>query len=393
MKSHEDVIKSRVKHEGNVLTLIDFVSYSVATGIGRRRIDRYIDALSPLSNDVGKPFKEMCKADIQGYVRKLLERDDYKEWTKYTYQIIIKNCFFPWLYGTERPDFPEVVKWMKPKVPNRNNKRSEDMLTEEEVVKMMSFANNLRDRAMIAFLFDTGCRVGELMNLRIKDIQSNGDVTHVTLNGKTGLRKIPIMNSIPYLTRWIEQHPARKNPKAKVFCALMTNHEKALSYNIINQILRKVADKSGIVKKVNPHNFRHSQATLLAGKLKEPQLRMYFGWSGDSKMVNTYVHLSSEHLTDAFLEAHGKRKKEETKESALKPKGCPRCQEINGIDARICVKCGMGLDKQTCMKMVREERSLRYEVEELRNNMSMFVQFFKNEYPEKYQEISESLVK
>ncbi|MBN2330847.1 MAG: phage integrase N-terminal SAM-like domain-containing protein [Candidatus Aenigmarchaeota archaeon] len=124
MKAYKDDINKKVKNADNARILADFVDHSIATGKSGRRIDRYIDALYPMSNRIGKPFRDMGKADVQEYIKELVERKDYADWTKYTYQVIIKNCFFPWLYGTDRGEYPEMVKWMRPRVPSRNNKQS-----------------------------------------------------------------------------------------------------------------------------------------------------------------------------------------------------------------------------------------------------------------------------
>jgi hypothetical protein len=104
----------------------------------------------------------------------------------------------------------------------------------------------------------------------------------------------------------------------------------------------------------------------MASKLKEPQMRMYFGWSGSSRMTETYVHLSSEQLTDAVLLASGRTTAREIKESLLLPVACPRCSEINGADGKLCAKCGMPLDKATALEIVKEERNLRAELDEMK---------------------------
>lgn len=365
-------LEKRVNNPENEKTILNFVNHSVATGISNRRIDRYLDALTPLSNEVGKSFKKMTKQDIQGYVKNLIEREDYKDWTKYTYQVIIKNCFFPWLYETEKPYYPEVVRWMKPKVPDRNNKQPDDMITEEETKKMIAAAKHPRDKALVAFLFESGARIGEVMNLKIKDVRFNGQVTQVTLNGKTGMRHIPIINSGVYLSQWINQHPRKDNPENAVFCSIGSrNHENDISYAGFRRIINIAAETAEVSKNVNPHNFRHSQATLLAGKLKEPQLRMYMGWSGDSKMVNTYVHLSSTQLTDAILEVNGMKKTENNNENKLKPIKCLRCGEVNGVDSRICSHCGQPFDTKSALEHNKMNDEFNKRLEELKD--------FKNE--------------
>ena len=91
----------------------------------------------------------------------------------------------------------------------------------------------------------------------------------------------------------------------------MSNHEKGLDYPAINKRLKEIAERTGIKKPVNPHNFRHSRATYLAKKLTEAQMCQYFDWVQGSKMPATCVHLSGRDLDDAILKIHGKISKEE----------------------------------------------------------------------------------
>jgi integrase len=109
------------------------------------------------------------------------------------------------------------------------------MITEEEAMRMIKAASKPRDKAMLAFMFDSGCRIGELMNLRIKDIDFKGEVAQVTLNGKTGMRRIPIINSGVYLSQWLAMHPARDEPDAMVFCSLFLSKRtlRPMSYQKI----------------------------------------------------------------------------------------------------------------------------------------------------------------
>jgi len=58
-----------------------------------------------------------------------------------------------------------------------------------------------------------------------------------------------------------------------------------MRYKSFANILKDLAKKAGIKKKVNPHNFRHSRATHLAGKLPEAVMKEFFGWAQSSKMA------------------------------------------------------------------------------------------------------------
>ena len=143
-------------------------------------------------------------------------------------------------------------------------------------------------------------------------------------------------------------------------------------------MLKEVALRSGIRKDVNPHNFRHSRASYLANKLKEPQMRMFFGWAKDSDMTGTYVHLSGRDIDDAILEVHGMKNHEpQSPEKTLATKTCPRCEKVNGATDTICLKCGLPLNEKEMMEIGNKnkimdivERIIEAKLEEKMNIMS-----------------------
>jgi hypothetical protein len=109
-------------------------------------------------------------------------------------------------------------------------------------------------------------------------------------------------------------------------------------------MLRDVAEKSGVYKPVNPHNFRHSRSTELAKHFTESQLCEYLGWVQGSKEASTYVHLSGRDMDDAVLKMHGIIEKDSEEESKFKTVDCPRCKTINPPGSSFCSSCSLGLD-------------------------------------------------
>ena len=69
----------------------------------------------------------------------------------------------------------------------RSSKRvlPEDILMENDVLKMIDVANTSRDRALISLLYDSGIRLGELLEMRTKDVDLKSESVHIVVNGKT----------------------------------------------------------------------------------------------------------------------------------------------------------------------------------------------------------------
>jgi integrase len=98
--------------------------------------------------------------------------------------------FFRWLRNSE--DYPEEVKWIKARVKNSNPKLPEELLTEDEIRRIVSAAENPRDKTLVLVLYETGCRIGELLSLRIKNIQFDEYGALLLLSGKTGQRRVRV---------------------------------------------------------------------------------------------------------------------------------------------------------------------------------------------------------
>ncbi|MEM3488954.1 MAG: hypothetical protein QXO75_04775 [Nitrososphaerota archaeon] len=108
-------------------------------------------------------------------------------------------------------------------------------------------------------------------------------------------------------------------------------------------------------RRIHPHLFRHTKATLLASKVTEASLEAQMGWIHGSKMSHTYVHLSMRDQDNAILKAYGIEVKEGKKIETEQPMKCPRCGEPNDQVNRFCWKCGMILDKTLTDKKMKEE--------------------------------------
>ncbi len=79
-------------------------------------------------------------------------------------------------------------------------------------------------------------------------------------------------------------------------------------------LVKEMAQKAGLRKRVYPHLFRHSRATELANVLTDQQMKQYFGWGKDSAMVGRHTHLSGKETDKAILEYYGEHKSEMPKE-------------------------------------------------------------------------------
>lgn len=340
----------------NKKKIIEFKRFCRANGIGNARTLRYLHDLTKLAVTLQKNLEKATKKDIETVIGKM-ESSDYSPRTKLDFKASVKR-FYKWLEGGE--EYPESVRWIRTGARKNNDTLPEDLLTEDEVKKIIGACRNPRDRAIVAVLWESGCRIGELLNLRIRHVSFEENLTRINVHGKTGARRVPLIDSTPYLAEWLENHPMRDRRGAPLWVGIGTvGRDRRLEYAALRKMLQNVARKAKIGKKVNPHNFRHSRATMLANHLTEAQMNQYFGWVTGSDMPSTYVHLSGRDVDDAILKMRGLSKpKEEEMQSSLAPKKCPRCNLTNKGTGRFCIRCGAVLDVHTAMALQDEIESL-----------------------------------
>jgi site-specific recombinase XerD len=230
---------------------------------------------------------EMSKEDVQRLVIALRESrkrngEPVSQRTIIDHLVAIKR-FWKWLIGTEN-EFPPEVKWIKANSRGNSLKLPEELPNADDVEKLIDASTNARDKVLIAVLYDSGCRIGELLTLRIKNVEfdDHGAVLH--MNGKTGQRRVRIIHSVLRLQTWLEEHPLRSSPEAPVFCSLSNGNRGAqLNYEPVSRMLRKLRQRVGVTKRVNPQIFRHARATLFAQHLTDAHLGRT---SADSRLKN-----------------------------------------------------------------------------------------------------------
>ena len=352
-----NIIESNRISAKNKELILKFLDYCKAEGLSDMRVEHYARILKKIGEVFPKSFDEATKEDIIELVRKI-EARKLSDWTQHDYRTTLKK-FYRWLRGSD--SYPEEVKWLKVKTPKSNNVIPTEILSEQDVKKLIRVADNPRDKAFVSVLFESGCRIGELLNLRLKNVQFEDSYAKIIVDGKTGRRMVPLIFSSPILAEWINNHPLRHNPESPLW-PKKSKIDEPMNYALARKLLQKLAKKAKIRKKVNPHSFRHARATLLSKKLPEAVLNEIFGWVQGSRMPAVYIHLSGRDTIQPLLEVYGlKEPKEE--ELELSPRKCWKCGAYNEPTAEICISCQAVLDVRKALELEKERRK---EIEELK---------------------------
>jgi len=351
----------RIKESGFILKqnkeiMLKFKEHLKSMNMGDATINRTLYSLIKLDELLRKPFPKATKDDLKAIIARFNERQPngkfFQEESKKKLKIHIRAvyCF---IRGIDKKGiYPEEVDWISISIPKNHRKLPEELLTEQEVNEIIKNCKTIRDRALIATLADSGCRISEIGTMKVKHVSFEEYGARLTVSGKTGMRKILVINCVPYLQEWINQHPDNSNPDSFLWC---DSSKELICYARMSDILKIAAKNAGIKKRIYPHLLRHSKATNLAPIMSEAGMKQYFGWDQNSRMCGIYIHLSGRECDEAILKANGIEIKKEVTKSVLQPKTCLRCKTTNEVTNKFCKVCGLVLDKEEAVKIIQDD--------------------------------------
>jgi site-specific recombinase XerD len=235
-----------------------------------------LDRLSThLMDEGGKSGRPLSRHTIASYIRSI-------------------NVFLSWAQAEG-----EAVA-ARAKAP-KTNKRLIDVLSREEITAMEDAATAERDKLIVRVLADTGIRVGEVVNLTVRDLIER-DRTHLLrVGGKTGERLVPIPRLYRRLLRYAQRGRPRDVASDRLFISLRRRpggDYGPLTASGVEQVIQDLGARASISKRVYPHLLRHSYATWALTRGMNPiMLAHILGHASLAMIQNVYSHLTP---TDAY---------------------------------------------------------------------------------------------
>ena len=182
----------------------------------------------------------------------------------------------------------------------RKEKRLPQILSETKLKKFFqvtSDCGNLQHEIMLKLLFLTAVRVGELVKIKVSDIDFNQCKIFIEEGKGKKDRYILFPNNF----RLVLQSHLRANPKNKFL--FETTRYTSFTPRRIQQIVKEYREIAEIEQKVHPHLFRHQMITYLTSQgLSDSQIQLISGHES-KKSLEIYQHLSLKNVEQAYQEA------------------------------------------------------------------------------------------
>jgi integrase/recombinase XerD len=188
-------------------------------------------------------------------------------------------------------------------------RRLPDVLSRTDVAKILDAPDPMhpffwRDKAMLEFTYASGVRVGELITLKVRDVDLQEGLALVLGKGAKE-RLVPVgrqaLQALVVYLREIRPRLARGSSEGAVF---LNARGSPLSRMGVWKILQQNVKRAGVKKRVTPHTLRHSFAThLLEGGADLASVQEMLGHA-DIATTQIYTHVEREYLRDVHRRFH-----------------------------------------------------------------------------------------
>lgn len=190
-----------------------------------------------------------------------------------------------------------------------------NFLTLEEVSAILDAAHRcwnenrcfltLRNLAIIEVMFATGLRVGELVSLRVSDFRPVE--RSLLIRGKGRRERLAFFVEPTSFERITSYVTTRTTTPATTEALFLNAYGHAMSTQTVATVIRTLCRHAGLTKRVTPHTFRHTVATLLLRNGADLRVVQEILGHASITMTQRYTHVAKEHVRGALERHHPRR--------------------------------------------------------------------------------------
>ena len=267
-------------------------------GLSKNTVESYTSDLIKLSNYLND--NELSKHNIDNFFLDM-SNINYSVATKKRLHSSIKN-FLKYINENKNYDYIDISD-IKLKTTNK----LPEILSILEVEKMINFYNHdnymqSRNKTLIDFLYSTGCRVSELCDINLSEIDLKEN--YIKLKGKASKQRIVPLGS--KLNKNLLQYLKIRDSfiKNSVQPLFLSKSRNKLDRTAVYRIIKNTAKNLSFMNEIHPHTLRHSAAThMLEGGCDLRTVQEFLGHSSVST-TQIYTKVTKEFLEEAFIESH-----------------------------------------------------------------------------------------
>jgi integrase/recombinase XerD len=257
----------------------------VLRGLAYRTRDAYLEAVIKLAKFYGRTPAEISEEEVQRYLLHLLRE---RKLAHSSCNIVCSALQFFYRVTLKRKEAEFCLP--RPKVPSR----LPEILSREEIVKLLDLTTNLKHRALLMATYAGGLRVSEVCQLKVTAIDSQRMTIRVE-QGKGAKDRYTMLS--PRLLTELRRYWLVNRPQPWLFPGGRVAAEP-MAVQTAQRIFRAAKDRAGITKDCGIHGLRHAFAThLLEAGVNVHRIQRLMG-HGSLNTTARYFHLAQPRLAD-----------------------------------------------------------------------------------------------
>ena len=269
-----------------------YINVRKLDGLAKRSLHRYEEELNLFARYIDKSVAAITITDIRMYFAEIQSKRHLEKTTLNNKISIVRN-FFTFLYTEELIPKNPSAKMKNLKV---DLKGLRDSLTAEELEILREACTTIREKAVVEFLFSTGCRVSEAVETKVAAI--NWIENSLIVHGKGDKNRI-VFFSVKcklYLKQYLM---LRKGQSDYLFVGERLPH-RAIKASGLERVISRIAGRTGITSSVSPHVLRHTFATLALSRGMSIDLIQHLLGHCSISTTQIYAETSQKALKSAY---------------------------------------------------------------------------------------------
>lgn len=226
--------------------------------LSQRTIENYKIVLYLFSSEIRKPIHQISTDDIREFLVYLSKERKIKQSSIDTYFAYIRSLF-QWLQMEEIINKNPTLKIKSGKFDKVSSRKS---IKIEDVIKIKSECKDIREKAIIELFLSSGCRLSEVANIQMNDINFVEKSIKVVGKGRKERTVYFSTEAKLYLTEYL----LSRNVESEFLFLSKKEPKGKLGERSIQKIIKEIGIRAKLSYNLHPHLFRHTFATVLLNR-------------------------------------------------------------------------------------------------------------------------------